>query len=106
MPSITVKRRVTLDDVVKGLQQELGDQFKVSPSRNGDHEKIRVSHALEMATVRLVPKGEATTFKVHGGGFIINRIVNQLVLSRRVCKALGDSVGAPSPTETWPTDSE
>ncbi len=97
MSSITINRRVTLEDAVRGLQQELGDQYKVSPSRNDDHEKIRVSHALQMATVHLVPKGEVTTFKVHGGGIIINRIVNELGFSRRVCRAIGDSVGLPSP---------
>ena len=97
MSSITVNRRVTLEDAARGLQAELGDQYKVDPSRTGDKEKIRVSHALQMATVRLVPKGETTTFKVHGGGLIVNRIVNEVGFSRRICKAIGDTVGsAPS----------
>ena len=96
MSSITVDRRVTLEEAAKALQDELGDKYKVSTARNGDKEQVRVSHALEIATVHLVPKGETTTFKVHGGGIIINRIVNEFGFSRRVCKVLAASVGSPS----------
>jgi len=96
MSAITIDRKVTLEEATKALQDELGDKYTVSPARNGDKEKIRVSHALEMATVHLAPKGETTTFKVHGGGIIINRIVNEFGFSRRVCKALGASVGSDS----------
>jgi hypothetical protein len=97
MASITIDRKVTLEEAAHALQDQLGDQYKVASTRSGDKEKIRVSHALEMATVHLAPKGEATSFTVHGGGIIINRIVNEFGFSRRVCKALEASVGSPSP---------
>ncbi len=96
MSSITVDRRVTLEEASNALKDELGDEYEVKSARKGDKETIRVSHALEMATVHLMPKGEVTTFKVHGGGIIINRIVNEFGLSRKVCKAIGNSVGSSS----------
>ncbi len=96
MSSITVDRRVTLEEAANALKNELGDKYEVKSARKGDKETIRVSHALEMATVHLVPKSEATTFKVHGGGIIINRIVNEFGLSRRVCKAIGNGVESRS----------
>lgn len=96
MSSITVDRRVTLEEAANALKNEVGDKYEVKSARKGDKGTIRVSHALEMATVHLMPKGEATSFKVYGGGIIINRIVNEFGLSRRVCKAIGDTVGSAS----------
>ncbi len=96
MSSITIDRRVTLEEATNALKDELGDKYEVKSARKADQETIRVSHALEMATVHLVPKGEATTFKVHGGGLIVNRIVNEFGLSRKVCKAVGNGLASRS----------
>ncbi len=86
-------RRVTLEDVTEALKRELGDKYKVTPTRIDDKEKVRVSHAMEVATVHLVTNGDPTTVKVRGGGFIISRIANEFGFSHRVCKAIGDTVG-------------
>jgi hypothetical protein len=96
MSSITVDRTVSLEEATNALRSELGDRYQLKPTRKGDKETIRVSHALETATVHLVPKGGATTFKVHGGGLIVNRIINELSLSRKVCRAIGNGVETPS----------
>ena len=38
--------------------------------------------------------GNATTFRVHGGGLIIGRIINEFGIARTVTEALKDSLGS------------
>jgi len=46
------------------------------------------------ATVHLVPDGNATTFRVHGGGLILGRLVNEFGIARTVTAAIRESLGS------------
>jgi hypothetical protein len=93
MPSITVDRRVTLDEATDALRERLDRRYTVSPRASGGHEAIGVKHALAFANVRLVHDGASTTFRVHGSGAIINRFVNEFGIARKVGATLRDSFG-------------
>ncbi|HTW10796.1 MAG TPA: hypothetical protein VME46_25075 [Acidimicrobiales bacterium] len=92
MPSVTVDRPVTLDQATEALRAQLDNRYTVTPRGGGRRETIGVKHALELANVRLVHDGGSTTFRVRGGGLIINRVVNELGIARKVRAALRDSL--------------
>jgi hypothetical protein len=48
---------------------------------------------LAFATVYLIKDGNATTFRVHDGGVIIGRIVNEFGIARTVATAIKESLG-------------
>ena len=53
---------------------------------------LPVKHGtLAFATVRLAQEGSITTFRVHGGGLIIGRIVNELGIARTVTAAIKET---------------
>ena len=49
--------------------------------------------SLAFATVSLRRDGDATTFRVHGGGLIIGRLVNELGIARTVTAAIREISG-------------
>jgi len=38
--------------------------------------------------------GDTTTFRIHGGGLIVGRIVNEFGIARTVTAAIKDSLGS------------
>ena len=46
------------------------------------------------ATVRLSRDGNSTTFRVHGGGLIITRLVNEFGIARTVTAAIEEKLGS------------
>ncbi len=94
MPSVTIDRTVSLENAAAALQEQFGGDYTVTPSRSGSTEKIVVRRSLAIANVHLSRTGETTTFRVHGGGVIINRIINQFGIARRVAKAIEDAFGS------------
>ena len=92
MPSVTVDREVSLDEAAELLRANLDGRYTVTPHRSGSREAIGVRHALELANVRLVHNSDSTTFRVHGGGVIINRVINELGVARKVGATLRDSL--------------
>ena len=92
MPSVTVDRPVTLDQATEALRAKLDNRYTITPSGSGRGETIDVKHALELANVRLVHNGDLTTFRVHAGGLIMSRVVNELGIARKVCSILRDSL--------------
>jgi hypothetical protein len=50
-----------LENVSEALKRELGDKCEVTPTGIDDNQKVRVSHAMEVATAHLVTNGEAAT---------------------------------------------
>jgi hypothetical protein len=46
--------------------------------------------------VHLNRDGSTTTFRVHGGGLIVGRIVNELGIARKVTEALEESLRSAS----------
>jgi len=92
MPSATIPRAVTQQDAAEALRQQLGSGYKVTPH---SRDKLTVSHGgVAFATVHLAPDGNATTFRVHGGGLIIGRIINEFGIARTVTGAIKESLGS------------
>jgi hypothetical protein len=66
-----------------------GTGYRVTPHESGS---LSIKHgSLAFATVHLVRDGDATTFRVHGGGLIVGRIVNELGIARTVTAAIKES---------------
>jgi hypothetical protein len=93
MPSATIPGAITSQQAADALKAQLGDRYTVTP--RGD-KSLAVKHTgtLAFATVHLNRDGNATTFRVHGSGLIINRIVNEFGLARTVTEALKESLGS------------
>jgi len=95
MPTVTVRREISLDQAAKSLQDQLGNRYHVTQHAGGAAPSLTVKHsALSWANVRLTGTGDATTFHVHGGGLIVNRLINEFGISRRVAGAIEDEFGA------------
>jgi len=88
MPKVTVGRRVTVEEAAEGLRARM-PQHKVAVSHGGVSGSIRVGRGLSMANVHVSPNGETTAFRVHGSGLIINRMINEFGLARKVTRILG-----------------
>jgi hypothetical protein len=89
MPTVTIPHVIDARDAAEKLQQELGDHYTIDSHLAGARNVLRVKHSgLAYANVRLTRDGQATTFRVHGGGFIVGRIANELGIARTVAAAL------------------
>jgi hypothetical protein len=96
MPTVTVERSVTLQETATALQDKLGDRYQVTTTHaSGTPQGLKVKQsAASTATVRLDQNGNATTFRVHGGGLIISRIVNELGIAKKVAAAIKEAFAA------------
>ncbi len=92
MPSATIPRAITPQQAADALKEQLGSGYKITPHGTSS---LTVKHGgLAFATVRMARDGNATTFRVHGSGLIINRIVNEFGIARTVTEALKESLGS------------
>ncbi len=92
MPTATIPKAVTPEQAADALREQLGSGYKVTPHGT---DSLTVRHgSLAFATVRLSRDGDATSFRVHGSGLIIGRIVNELGLARTVTAAIRESLGS------------
>jgi hypothetical protein len=93
MPSATISRPITPQEAADALKARLGDGYTVTPRGSGS---LAVKHAgtLAFATVRMARDGDSTTFRVHGSGLIINRIINESGIARTVTEALTEGLGS------------
>ncbi len=82
---------MTLEGATDSIKRALGETYSVTPRRHGAKETIQVRHALAIANVRVDHQANSTTFRVHGGGVIVNRVVNEFGLARRVAGAIRGS---------------
>jgi hypothetical protein len=95
MPSATIPKAITPQQAADALQEQLGKGYQVTTHGSGS---LTVHHGpLAFATVRLRRNGDATTFKVHGSGLIINRVINEFGIARTVTVAVRESLGTPRP---------
>jgi len=100
MPSTTIQREVSSQQAADALQAQLGSGYRVT--RRGN-DSLSVKHgSMAFATVRMHWAGDATAFRVHGGGLIINRIVNEFGIARTVTGALTESLEPPRPADATP----
>ncbi|HYB14270.1 MAG TPA: hypothetical protein VEF71_02195 [Streptosporangiaceae bacterium] len=93
MPTATIARAVTPQEAADALQAQLGDRYTVTARGTGS---LAVKHTgtLAFATVHLNRDGTTTTFRVHGSGLIVNRIINEFGIARTVTEALTESLGS------------
>jgi len=90
MPSTTIHREVTSQQAADALKAQLGSGYRVTRKGN---DSLSVKHgSMAFATVRMHWAGDATAFRVHGGGLIINRVVNEFGIARTVTGALTESL--------------
>jgi len=93
MPSATISRAITPDQAADALRDQLGSRYTVT-SRG--HDSLTVKHGpLAFATVHLGWDEDTTTFRVHGGGLIVGRVVNELGIARTVTAAIKERLGSP-----------
>jgi len=86
MSSVTVSKAIAPQEAADALREQLGRGYQVTPHGSGS---LTVKHGtLAFATVHLVRDGDATTFRVHGGGIIVGRIVNEFGIARTVTTAI------------------
>lgn len=96
MPTVTVERAVTLQQAAIALQDKLGSRYRVTTSHaSGTPQVLKVRQsAASAATVHLDQHGNATTFRVHGGGLVISRVVNELGIAKKVAAAIEEAFTA------------
>jgi hypothetical protein len=88
MPHVDVPiADLTLDRVVEWLRQELGEGYRVGVPHEAGHIKVEVS-PLVYANVHLKGRADGTRLSVHGGGFLVDRLMNEWSIARTVTKAL------------------
>ncbi len=88
MPTVTVTRAdVTRDEAIQAVGQQLGNDYTVRPGHRDDVFSVNKG-ALSGARVHIKQDDGATQFHVHGTGFIIGRVVNELSIARRVASAI------------------
>ena len=91
MATITIEQPVSSDEALEALRQQFGDRYRVTLRHSDTRDAIRVAHGMQMATVHIDRTGHTTTFKVHGGGFIASRLINEFGFARRVRSTLKHS---------------
>jgi hypothetical protein len=94
MPSVTITKVIVPQDAAEALKATLGSEYKVTPHLGRIPPSLTVSRAgVAFATVRVLRGHDATTFRVHGGGLIIGRLVNEFGIARTVADAIKASLG-------------
>jgi len=83
---VTINESVSVEQAMEALDERLGLRYKCI-ARGGASFTVKRS-PMTYATVRVDRRGDATVFRVHGGGFIIGRLVNELGIARQVGHAL------------------
>ena len=92
MPTATIAGAITPEQAARALQEQLGSRYEVTP--DGSDSLTVKRGAMASATVRLSRDGNATTFRVHGGGLIVSRLVNEFGIARAVTTAIEEKLGS------------
>jgi hypothetical protein len=92
MASVTINHNnAPLESTASTLRRELGDRYTVTTS-NSTHPSLKVSTSpLAYANVRVSQQPDGTRFRVHGGGILVGRVINEYTIARRVAAALRHS---------------
>ena len=97
MPVTHISRQVSFDEAEAALTRELGPGYKVTRRSYGSPALTVKRNGLLWATVTASPSNGGTTFNVHGGGVIINRLIAEFGLARKVNDTLNRSLSASPP---------
>jgi hypothetical protein len=95
MPKARIDRDISLDEAESILTRELSPTYQVKRSSQGFTVK---RSGLLWANVRASYTDGGTTFTVHGGGVILNRIYAEMGLARKVAQVLNRSLGSAART--------
>jgi hypothetical protein len=88
MPTVTIPRAdIPRDEAMQAITQQLGSDFKAKPGNNPEVFTVERS-ALSGARVHMKSNAGSTQFHVHGTGFIIGRLINELGVARKVASAI------------------
>ena len=94
MPSVTIAKVIVPGDAAETLTARLGRDYRVTPHLGRTPPSLTVSHGgVAFATVRVLQGDASTTFRVHGGGLIVGRLVNEFGIARTVTAAIKESLG-------------
>jgi hypothetical protein len=94
MPTITITKVIAPQDAAETLKAKLGSDYKVTAHPERIPPSLTVSRAgVAYATVRVIRDHDATTFRVHGGGLLVGRLVNEFGIARTVTAAIRESLG-------------
>jgi hypothetical protein len=90
MPTVTIERSVNVQETAEALRKELGERYEVTAHGQGNQESLKVRQsAAALANVHLDHRSATTTtFRVHGGGLVISRLINELGIAKKVAQAL------------------
>ena len=91
MPTATIAGAITPEQAARALEEQLGSRYEVTP--HGSDSLAVKRGATASATVRLSRNGNATTFRIHGGGLIISP-VNEFGIARTVTAAIEEKLGS------------
>jgi hypothetical protein len=92
MPTVTIDQSVTIQDTAEALRQKLGARYEVTTHGEGNKEALKVRQsAASVANVHVEQESGTTTFRVHGGGFVISRMINELGIAKKVATALQEA---------------
>lgn len=97
MPATHINRQVSLDEAESALTRELGADYKVTHRSYGSPALTVKRNGLLWATVTASQSDGGTTFKVHGGGVILNRLLAEVGLARKVNATLNRALSSSSP---------
>ena len=100
MPTATIAGAVTPEQAARALQEQLGSRYEVTP--HGSDSLAVKRGAMASATVRLSRAGDATTFRVHGSGLIMTRLVNEFGIARTVTAAIEEKLGSTGTVDVPP----
>jgi hypothetical protein len=87
MPKVRVPRKnVTAGEVVTVLSRRLDPSYQVES--DGDRRVVVRKSPVSYANIAIADQPGASVFRVHGGGFIVLRVVNTFGTARKVADAL------------------
>jgi hypothetical protein len=87
VPTTHINREVGIEEIQRSLANTLGTGYHIT-RQGADPSALKVTHNLLRATVRARPENNGTTLEIVGSGFILLRIANTLLITRKITNAL------------------
>ena len=92
MPTVTIERSVTIEDTTEALRQRLGDRYEATTHEQGNPAALKGKQsATSVASGHSDQTSGTTTFRGHGGGLVISRLINEFGIAKNVATALDEA---------------
>jgi hypothetical protein len=86
MPTVRIKRELTVEDVQQTLSDELGPHYRVAVDSNST---LKIGRpGVIPSKVTMTRRGDMTTFKINTTGLILSRVAQATSINPRVKRAL------------------